>query len=105
MGGVIADAVNGPPLGVVADAQWELTTVPLPATTTVLFYTDGLVEGRARPDSAERLGVEPIEAALAGATSGAVDGAFLSGLVDLATEANGSGLADDVALLALNLRG
>jgi serine phosphatase RsbU (regulator of sigma subunit) len=102
--GAGSDRHNGPPLGIVPDATWEVTTIPLAARSTVLLYTDGLVEGRAQPDAGERLGIEPIERLLAEATPGAMSESDLRRLVELATEANGSGLPDDVALLALNLK-
>jgi serine phosphatase RsbU (regulator of sigma subunit) len=97
-------ARNGPPVGVVRDAQWDVSEVELPPTTSVLLHTDGLVEGLARPESGERLGVEPIQRALDAMEPAGVGEPQLRGLVELATEANGAGLPDDVALLALNLR-
>jgi serine phosphatase RsbU (regulator of sigma subunit) len=95
---------NGPPIGVVGDARWEINQVSVGPPATVLLYTDGLVEGRAAPGASERLGIAPIEQRLAGATPGAVGEDDLRELVDLATRANGAGLPDDVALLALNVR-
>jgi len=94
---------NGPPLGVVPDATWPITVATLAPRATVLLYTDGLIEGRRLPGASERLGIKPIEDLLASATPGAVDADSLRALVALATEANGVGLPDDVALLALNL--
>lgn len=103
VGASAGDGHNGPPLGIVGDAVWAPATISLPARTTVLLYTDGLVEGRAEPGSAERLGVGPIEEQLASAAPGGLDEDGLRRLVELATRANGAGLPDDVALLALNL--
>jgi serine phosphatase RsbU (regulator of sigma subunit) len=94
---------NGPPLGVAADARWQPAEVALPDRCSVVLYTDGLVEGRAAPGARERLGIEPIRALLSGATPGALSSVDLEGLVQLASEANGAGLADDVALLAVNV--
>ncbi|MEO6496669.1 MAG: GAF domain-containing SpoIIE family protein phosphatase [Solirubrobacteraceae bacterium] len=94
---------NGPPLGVVRDATWRVITVPITLPVSVLLYTDGLIEGRILPGASERLGIEPIADLLASATPGALDADSLRALVALATEANGRGLPDDVALLALNL--
>ncbi len=96
-------AANGPPLGVVADARWEAVTVPLTPPASVLLYTDGLVEGRAEPNSRDRLGIERIEALVANVEPGRMGEADLRRLVDHAAEANGTGLADDVALLAVNV--
>jgi serine phosphatase RsbU (regulator of sigma subunit) len=99
-----AGAQNGPPLGVVGDASWQVNEVPLTLPASILLYTDGLVEGRAAPGSSERLGIEPVERRLRGVVPGELGEDELAGLVELATTANGSGLPDDVALLALNLR-
>ncbi|MFL5845368.1 MAG: PP2C family protein-serine/threonine phosphatase [Solirubrobacteraceae bacterium] len=99
----VGEGRNGPPLGIVADAAWEVTELPLAERATVILYTDGLVEGRLRPGASERLGVEAIERRLADVPAGGVTEDDLRALVALATEANGSGLPDDVALLALNL--
>lgn len=105
IGGPPADiATNGPPIGVVADAAWPVVEVALPPTTSILLHTDGLVEGRAHPDTLERLGVAPIQRELDRIVPGAVGEGDLRRLVALATDANGQGLPDDVALLALNLR-
>lgn len=98
------DADNGPPLGVTGDAAWVVTAVALEPMASVLLYTDGLVEGRASPGGAERLGTGPIAELLAELAPGEVTAADLERLVAVATRANGAGLADDVALLALNLR-
>lgn len=103
VGGPELAAANGPPLGVVGNARWTVEQVALPERCTVVLYTDGLIEGRASPGSRERLGIAPIRSLLAGATPGALGGADLEALVQLASEANGAGLPDDVALLAVNL--
>jgi GAF domain-containing protein len=100
----VGDEHNGPPLGVADDPVWRVSSLPLPAPASIILYTDGLVEGRATPGSAERLGIEPIEQRLGTVAPGTVGEADLGALVALASDANGVGLADDVALLALNLR-
>ena len=96
---------SGPPLGVAPDATWTVLELALPAVASVVLYTDGLIEGRAAPGSAERLGIDAVAHVVRGLTPGGIDGEALRALVELATSANGAGLADDVALLALNLRG
>lgn len=62
---VLAADTVGPPLGLGLGAPLgpaeELRLVPGEA---LLLYTDGLIEGRARPGSAERLGVEGLLALL-----------------------------------------
>ena len=104
LGGGLVELENGPPLGVVRGGGWPVSKVELAAADTVVLYTDGLVEGRARPESSERLGLDALSSLLAEAPPGAVGEEHLRRLVDLATEANGAGLPDDVALLALNVR-
>jgi serine phosphatase RsbU (regulator of sigma subunit) len=105
LGGDPVDAsANGPPLGAVEDATWSAVTVGLAAEASVLLFTDGLVEGHAAPDSGDRLGVEAIERLVAAVPPGQLLEPDLRRLVVAATKANGEGLEDDVALLALNVR-
>lgn len=42
----LVEVVPGPPLGAVYDAQYPSTSVELPPKSTLLLYTDGLVERR-----------------------------------------------------------
>lgn len=49
---VAVEAPIGPPLGVVDEAAWRPRTIELPDRPTVVFFTDGLMEGRADPGSA-----------------------------------------------------
>ena len=46
--------------------SWQTTAIELPERWGLLFYTDGLIEGRCAPDSTERYGVERLAARLAG---------------------------------------
>jgi anti-sigma regulatory factor (Ser/Thr protein kinase) len=98
-----AEHAGAPPLGVVAGAARPLTHLPLGSPGSIVLYTDGLIEGRASGDSSERFGVERVEALLRDVDPGAVDESELGRLVDAATTAHGTGLPDDVALLAVNL--
>lgn len=104
LGGGPVAIENGPPLGVVRGGAWPVAAVALAPADTVVLYTDGLVEGRARPESSERLGLDALATRLTEAPPGGVRAEHLQRLVDLATEAHGTGLPDDVALLALNVR-
>lgn len=104
LGGGDTRVEHGPPLGVVRAPEWPVVTTPLARADTVVLYTDGLVEGRASPGAAERLGLGPLRERLASSSPGAVGEGDLRALVDLATQANGAGLADDVAILAVNTR-
>ena len=81
------------PLGVLADPGYESCTVPLEPGSTVLLYTDGLVERRGESIDT---GLERLRAAVAEAPREpeALCDRLLEVLVD-------SALADDVALLAV----
>jgi serine phosphatase RsbU (regulator of sigma subunit) len=95
----VAAAATGVLLGPFPGARRAATTIPLGARWRVLLFTDGLIEGRARPDAPERLGSEATAAVLAGLMAQGIEGDDL--LDDLLTEvelANGEPLADDVAL-------
>jgi serine phosphatase RsbU (regulator of sigma subunit) len=85
----------GPPLGV-HPARYETTTVPLAPGTTVLAFTDGLVETRSAPidDGLERLR----SAAATGSRSDLND--VVQSVTDQLIP---QGSEDDVALLALRL--
>ncbi|CAA9521592.1 MAG: Serine phosphatase RsbU, regulator of sigma subunit [uncultured Thermoleophilia bacterium] len=95
----------GPPLGVADDPHWSVRTVPLPPHWSVVLYTDGLVEGRAAPDSRERFGLERLLERLAEAVEvggGVLDETGLVRLLDRVRAANGGNLADDVAVLVIS---
>jgi serine phosphatase RsbU (regulator of sigma subunit) len=87
-----------PPLGIVADPRWAAGSVELEPGGALLAYTDGLVEGRAAPGSAERIGAAPI-LELAGALhrEGADGHTLLTALVEFAAHTAGEPPDDDVA--------
>jgi serine phosphatase RsbU (regulator of sigma subunit) len=93
-------AVNdwGPPLGVLDQVTWPTVTVALPSGWALLFYTDGIVEGR-RDNDHERWGVEGLLDTLGAAPwhLGQLD-ELADRLIVTAEQANGGPLADDVAL-------
>jgi serine phosphatase RsbU (regulator of sigma subunit)/CHASE3 domain sensor protein len=93
----------GPPLGVEPDAAWPVAVAPLARPSSLVFYTDGLIEGRAAPDSVQRLGAERLCDILRLSPPGGVDEAELQRTVAAVSEANGAGLPDDVAAMAINL--
>ena len=90
--------VPGPPLGApVTGHPWEPTTFELAPGFSLLFYTDGIVEGRAAPGNDERLGVDRF---VASATAGRrAPDRLLGSLMTMAEVANGGPLADDAALV------
>jgi serine phosphatase RsbU (regulator of sigma subunit) len=95
--------VIGPPLGVLTDAEWPLTTVKLPPTWTLLLYTDGLIEGLEAQGSKGRLWSTGLLKLIddAGDVRGSELGRLPSRLVEQAEELNGGPLTDDVAIVVL----
>lgn len=94
---------RGVPLGVgeFADA-WPVTSVDLPDSWALFFYTDGLVEMRVRPDSAERFEVEGLIARLASADGRPFTRDGLRRLVDSMAAESGEGPRDDVAIVVVS---
>jgi PAS domain S-box-containing protein len=94
----------GPALGILDHGYlWEAGVLAAGDAWTLLCYTDGLVEGRERPGSVERFGIEALAAAAAGLLDGAAGlDPVLDGLLDRVHEANGGDLSDDVAILCLS---
>lgn len=93
----------GPPLGVQADATWPVALQALARPSSLVFYTDGLIEGRAAPDSEERLGTERLHDILAASAGREIDEIELRRAVAAVTAAHGAGLPDDAAAMAVNL--
>ena len=97
----IVEVPNGVALGIgVPGETWESTTLALGAQWLLLCYTDGLIEGRQAPDTAERFGAERLAetvTALSGERTG--PGELLDRLLRAVQEANGGQLSDDVAIV------
>ncbi len=51
-------------MGVGGEERWEPVIVTLTAPWSLVFYTDGLVEGRAAPESDDRFGEHGLVARL-----------------------------------------
>ncbi len=95
-----APMARGPLLGLVDDAVWPATIVPLGPSWGILLFTDGLVEGRT-PDG-QRLDVSGLIAAAQEALGRRVSlGTLADELIAAAEQANGGPLPDDVALFLL----
>jgi serine phosphatase RsbU (regulator of sigma subunit)/anti-sigma regulatory factor (Ser/Thr protein kinase) len=93
----------GPPLGASAGLRWKEATRPLPHGSCLLFYTDGLVEGRADPGSAERFGLARLSAWLARPEHRELRGPILlDRLLNDVRQAHGDELDDDVALMLVS---
>lgn len=93
--------LSGPPLGVVDDASWFAFCHPLPIGDQVMFYTDGLIEGRRSPESTARLGLDGLTDLL---PAEQLNLAVLHYRVKAAVAANGSALPDDVAVMAVRVK-
>jgi serine phosphatase RsbU (regulator of sigma subunit) len=91
----LAAPVN-PPLGY--GTGFAAGSADLHAGSSLLLYTDGLVEGRAEPGSSARFGIQRLLQAL-GRLEPGPEG--LDVLLQQAERANGGPLADDTALLLL----
>jgi sigma-B regulation protein RsbU (phosphoserine phosphatase) len=102
-GDVLRLGATGLPLGVFESAGYTAAEVELPPGTTLLFYTDGLVE---RPNGADEfLGEEPVIDALRGSPGGTSAAEVLAALGAVADRfAQGVEPADDVALLVVRSR-
>lgn len=91
---------TGPPLGVLADAKWPLTTSSLPSGWAVMLYSDGLIEGWNGPARAERLWTNGLLDLLAGHRETRLPD-LPARLVEQVIALNGGPLSDDLALLLL----
>lgn len=99
---VALGATTGVPLGVSDLAVWSPARIALPRQFSLLLYTDGVIEGRARPGGRERFGEERLRDAI---TSSAASGReLLEQIIAMASEAHGGPLPDDAALLLLERR-
>jgi PAS domain S-box-containing protein len=98
-----AEGVAGPPLGVAGgDAGWALHRLPLTDPWGLLLFTDGLIEGRAHPQSAERYGVDQLLIRLgAEARPWTLDERRLAAVVREGAVVGSFHVADDVAAVLL----
>lgn len=93
-----------PPLGTVDVPVGTPALLPLPAGWTLLFYTDGLIEGRAAPGSPERFGEDRLIEALERLVTLPVDTAGLDRVLRRAETAGGEPIADDVTVVVVAKR-
>jgi serine phosphatase RsbU (regulator of sigma subunit) len=93
-------------LGVLPGAQRPGVDVDLPPDARLLMFTDGLIEGFARPGGPERLGETGLFAIASDLLSHRLDDAgFADALLAHAQSCNGGALTDDVAVLVLSWAG
>ncbi|MFC4911181.1 PP2C family protein-serine/threonine phosphatase [Actinomadura gamaensis] len=102
---VLPDCARGPALGLLPGADWPLTEVELGASWSLMLYTDGLIEGYRGDGSSERLGTEGlVELAREASGRGLAGRALLDDLVAGVERLNGDILTDDLAVLLLSHR-
>jgi serine phosphatase RsbU (regulator of sigma subunit) len=102
----VGDEAFGPLLGILTRPEWRSVELPLGSGTTVLLYTDGLFEGRAAPDSHQRLGIDALLPIIDDFhRMGTTGTALLDGLLAEARRRNGAPLTDDVALCLVRVTG
>jgi hypothetical protein len=96
------DLPAGPPIGVDAASRWDEVRVDLPPRPwTLLLYTDGLIEGRSRPDGPRPYGDERL-LALVGGMEAPLGEDELDQLLAVVKHANGGPMPDDVVVLAVS---
>jgi len=87
------------------DESWPASTLTLERPWLLLGYTDGLIEGRHRPGTTDRFGIERLVDAvteLAGQHPRPTE--LLDQLLATVQAANGGQLSDDVAIVCLAVR-
>jgi serine phosphatase RsbU (regulator of sigma subunit) len=99
----IVEVKPGPPLGIATGAEdWTPADVVLGQEWGLLLYTDGLIEGRRAPGSAERYGMESLAGWLSALpVPRRIAADDLDRLLDDIEAANGRPFADDVAVILL----
>ncbi len=97
----LIEGAGGPALGLVPGLGWEEEEVPLPASASLVLFTDGLFEGRIGPGS-QRLGEDGL-ADMARDLAALPPAVFVDALMAKTEAAAGryGGLADDVAIVHL----
>jgi serine phosphatase RsbU (regulator of sigma subunit) len=86
------------PLGVNPDARYTSVDTVLPAGSTLLLYTDGLIERRREPMRVSR---DKLLRRVADLDVAALDVAALDAGIDALVDASATDAADDIAVLAL----
>jgi serine phosphatase RsbU (regulator of sigma subunit) len=98
-------AIPMPPLGTVDWPVEEPLTVSLPEGWRLLFYTDGLLEGRASPGSRERFGEQRLIDAVCRHVTGSVGEDDLDRLIREVEAAGGACFDDDVTVMLVSAVG
>ncbi len=93
----------GPALGLPGKHSWPTATVALHGPSSLLFYTDGLIEARLTPGSTERIGEDGLMALLGELSTW--DAAGLDRVLAHIQAGAGGSFDDDVAVVAVEWRG
>jgi serine phosphatase RsbU (regulator of sigma subunit) len=96
----LPDDLVGPALGMLPGVTWGSQTVTLGESWRLMFFSDGLVEGRIGLGS-ERLGVERLMDIAAQFGHQADSAALVDHLIGRARELHGGDLVDDVAVVVV----
>jgi stage II sporulation SpoE-like protein len=92
----------GPPIGVDPESEWHEVRVALPPRPwSLLVYTDGLIEGRTRPDGPRPFGDERLLGVVGGMDAPLGDAA-LQQILAVVENANGGPMPDDVVMVAVS---
>jgi serine phosphatase RsbU (regulator of sigma subunit) len=104
VGGEVTSLAAPPslPMGVGGEARWEPVIITLTPPWTLVFYTDGLVEGLAAPDSRERFGEGGLVSRLRALEP--IDESAVDSLLAHVEAANGGPMDDDLALVVVSRR-
>jgi len=90
-----------PPLGTFEPVFDGPAMVSLPAGAHLFFYTDGLIEGLARPGSRERFGERRLMEALRAMAGGPIDGERIDRLIRDIEKTGGAAFRDDVTIVVI----
>lgn len=94
-----------PPLGALDVPVGEPGRFDLPEDWALVFYTDGLIEGRVAPGSSERFGEQRLIQAFADLVGGALDRDALERVTTAVERAATAPFADDITVVVVSPRG
>jgi hypothetical protein len=94
-----------PPLGTLDAPVGEPGRFDLPADWSLVFYTDGLIEGRVAPGSSERFGEERLMRTFADLGGGPLDRDALERVTAAVERAAAAPFADDITVVVVRPRG
>jgi serine phosphatase RsbU (regulator of sigma subunit) len=101
---VVGEGAYGHLLGVMESPEWTPVEVALGTGAQLLLYTDGLIEGWAGPDDADRFGLERLIALIAELAAAGLTGTdLLDALLAQVQRCNGGPMTDDVALCLVSI--